>query len=280
MYLDPSCAARVISWDGVNPLRIRPVLNLFFLCILSGAVAQATLIDRYSFDTDGTDSVGGNNATLFNGASVSGGALQLDGTNQYASLPIGGVIAGLDSFTIEVWFTWVDNGQWARLFDFGQDDTSYMFLTPRNGRIDNGSPIDTPRFAISTGGAFGEQQLNAPDAITAGSPAFLAVTFDLAGHTAVLYVNGVAVNTNTSMTLAPSDLGNTVNNWLGRSQFASNPYFEGSIDELRIHDTVLSASGIGIDFETGPDDVVIPEPASLLLLLGGLGAFALRRVRL
>jgi hypothetical protein len=45
----------------------------------------------------------------------------------------------------------------------------------------------------------------------------------LNGNTGILYLNGVAQGTNASMTLRPATLGNTVNNYLGRSQWA-DPY--------------------------------------------------------
>ena len=53
----------------------------------------------------------------------------------------------------------------------------------------------------------------------------------------------------------------------------------GKIDEFRIYDGGLNDAQIAASFAAGPDTVVIPEPASLLLLgLGGC-ALALRRRR-
>lgn len=52
-------------------------------CGLASALilpASASLTHRYSFTTDASNSVGGANGTLMNGATVSGGAVTLSGT--------------------------------------------------------------------------------------------------------------------------------------------------------------------------------------------------------
>jgi hypothetical protein len=45
--------------------------------------------------------------------------------------------------------------------------------------------------------------------------------------------------------LRPSDLGDTGNNFIGRSPFTADPYLDGQIDEFRIYDRVLSTAEIG-----------------------------------
>jgi hypothetical protein len=59
-----------------------------------------------------------------------------------------------------------------------------------------------------------------------------------------LYVNGVAVTTSTAVVLRPMALGASTNNWIGRSQYAADPYFDGEIDEFRIYSQALTASEI------------------------------------
>jgi hypothetical protein len=46
------------------------------------------------------------------------------------------------------------------------------------------------------------------------------------------------------MVLSPFRLGSTSQNWIGRSQFASDPYFNGLVDEFRIYRGALSAAQI------------------------------------
>ncbi len=107
-----------------------------------------------------------------------------------------------------------------------------MFLTASTGSV--------IRFAIRTP-SVGEQQLTGTAPLAAGVWSHVAVT--LSGNTGTLYVNGTAVATNAAMTLRPSNLGNTTNNWLGRAQFP-DPYFNGKVDEFRIYNRALRVAEI------------------------------------
>ena len=46
------------------------------------------------------------------------------------------------------------------------------------------------------------------------------------------------------MTLNSSNLGNTTNNWIGRSQYGSDAFLDGQIDEFRIYNRALSAAEV------------------------------------
>ena len=125
------------------------------------------------------------------------------------------------------WVNLASESDWSRIFDFGNDTNTCMFLTPQNG-FD-----DTARFGISTSGSGGEQDINCPMAMGIGGWHQVAVTLN--SGTGILYVDGAAVGTNASMNINPSSLGATTNNYIGRSQSASDPYLDGSIDEFRIY---------------------------------------------
>jgi len=71
-------------------------------------------------------------------------------------------------------------------------------------------------------------------------------------YTGTLYVDGVAAATNNAMTLRPSSLGNTVNNWIGRSAFTADSYFAGLIDDFRVYKRALSASDIAALYAAVP----------------------------
>jgi hypothetical protein len=47
-----------------------------------------------------------------------------------------------------------------------------------------------------------------------------------------------------SPSCALSDLGETTNNWLGRSQYPEHPYFNGAFDDVRIYNRALSQDEI------------------------------------
>ena len=63
-----------------------------------------------------------------------------------------GIMASVTNFTIAAWVYWNGGNAWQRIFDFGNDTTQYMFLTP-------GSGSGTLRFAITTNGGGAEQIL-------------------------------------------------------------------------------------------------------------------------
>jgi hypothetical protein len=72
----------------------------------------------------------------------------------------------------------------------------------------------------------------------------VAVTIDSANMVHTLYLDGKVVGQTSDARLLPSDLGQTTQNWIGRSQWAADPYFTGSIDEFRMYNRVLSDAEI------------------------------------
>ena len=64
-------------------------------------------------------------------AGVSSSAIDLDGTDDYVTLPAG--IASESEITIASWFWRDSTASWQRLFDFGTGTSEYMFLSPRSG---------------------------------------------------------------------------------------------------------------------------------------------------
>jgi hypothetical protein len=203
------------------------------------------LAARYSMEGDMSDSSGNGRdgevfgSPLFNlGMSGMGRAMTLDGLVDYATLPIGSVVASADSMTVAMWANFAGGDPWQRLIDFGSDTTTYMFLTPENGGT------NVLRFAISTGGyAEGaESILDGPGALAPGWH-HVAVSIDGSTMSMTLYLDGIAVATGPTATL-PSDLGNTTQNYVGDSQYPDDPFYTGDIDELLIYTRALSPGEI------------------------------------
>ncbi len=215
-----------------------------------GAISQpasATPFDLYAYwkfdeggGTTAADVAGAHNATLaasatWTNAGKFNNAVHFNATaGSYASFPAG-LVSGLNDFSLATWAKVDANATWARIFDFGSGTNNYMFLAPASGG-------GTVRFAITTNSTAGEQSINnAAGVLTTGVWHHLAVT--LSGITGVLYLDGVAVGTNNNLTLHPSSLGNTVSNYLGKSQWP-DPVLAGSVDDFRIYNRALSAAEI------------------------------------
>jgi Alpha-L-arabinofuranosidase B, catalytic/Concanavalin A-like lectin/glucanases superfamily/NPCBM-associated, NEW3 domain of alpha-galactosidase/Lamin Tail Domain len=163
-----------------------------------------------------------------------GNAVKLNGSGEYVNLP-SGIVSSLSDFTVSAWVNPAANSAWSRVFDFGTGTGNYMFLTLSAG----GGPL---RFAITTGGNGVEQQINGPGTLPLNTWSHVAVT--LSGTTGTLYVNGQPVGTNNNMTLHPSNLGNTNQNWIGRSQFSADPFLAATVDDFQIYSHALSPTEI------------------------------------
>jgi hypothetical protein len=175
----------------------------------------------------------GGNATGPRAPGRLGNAVRLSGNSEYVNLPTG-IVSGLSDFTISAWVNPAATTTWTRIFDLGTGTGAYMFLTVNAG--------GGPRFAITTSGGGGEQQLSSgAGQLPLNTWTHLAVT--LSGNTGTLYVNGTAVATNKNMTLRPSNLGSTNQNWIGRSQYA-DPYLNATVDDFAIYDHALGGTEI------------------------------------
>jgi hypothetical protein len=201
-------------------------------------------------DGDIKDSSGkGNNGTLVedpifvDSKAGFGKALQFDGTNDHVVLPIGSLVSSLNSATLATWvnFTTASTGSWVRIFDFGTSVTSgnplnYMFLSPRQ------STNGTVRFAIRKTTSTEESGVNSPMNLSAGWHS-VAVVIDGSAMTLGLYLDGEAVASGAT-TVLPKDLGATNQNWLGRSQWSGDGYYQGLIDDFRIYNRAMSAGEV------------------------------------
>jgi hypothetical protein len=151
-----------------------------------------------------------------------------DPNGQYAQ--IGAGAADYYDLTITAWVYWDGGANWQRIFDFGNDTTHYMFLTPSNG--------SECRFVLNNNAG---EQIVSTTPLPTGQWVFVAVT--LGGNTGRLYINGETKATNTGVTINPVDFNPTLN-YIGRSQFTADPEFDGRIDDLKIYNYELDPSTI------------------------------------
>jgi hypothetical protein len=226
---------------------------------------------RYSFDGNTHDEWGNGQDAMRVGAPAFtvgkyGQSIALNGTTDY--LQLSPRLGDSTDWSFTGWVNWNGGGNWQRIFDFGDDTSHHLFLTPRSGS-------STLRFTIVDGGS--EQQLNAP-ALIPGVWTHLAVT--LAGTTGKLYVNGLPVATNSAMTINPVDVG-TKFNYLGRSRFAADPLFGGRFDDFRFVSSAFTDAQVAAVFSTPPPqfrtetiykpDALVPQPYSATLAGDAIG---------
>ena len=176
--------------------------------------------------------------TLVGGATwakgLKGDAVSLNGSTGYVRLPAD-IVSELSDFTIASWVYWNAARTWERVFDFGANIDHYMMLTASS----NAGPV---RFAMSNNSGYGEEVIDGSAPLPTGQWVHVAVT--LSGGAGTLYVNGNVVGTNTGMWFAPFRMGSTKQNWIGRSQYPGDPYFNGLIDEFRIYWGALTAEQV------------------------------------
>jgi hypothetical protein len=166
------------------------------------------------------------------GAQTFGTALEFDGTDDYLTLPNNFLASATGSFTLEAWVYWRGGSQWQRIFDAGTGTSNNMFLTP----FSNFGGDDGVLFAFITPSS--TQVLQSADPLPQNTWVHVAVTVDHATNLGRLFVNGELKSSNTNITIRPADLGAVNQNWLGRSQFGADPYFNGVLDEVRLSTTV------------------------------------------
>ncbi|MGW2742256.1 beta-L-arabinofuranosidase domain-containing protein [Streptomyces sp. NPDC001450] len=178
---------------------------------------------------------------------------QVRGSYQYVDLP-SGVLGNGTAVTLSAWVKPTHDANWARVLDFGNNTTRYLYLAVRNAS-------GVPRFAVTTSGPGGEQGLNGTAPLPLNEWSHLAVT--IGAGTGTLYVNGTAVARNAAMTLTPAALGNLADHWLGRSHYSADPVFAGAVEEFAIWSRALGAAEIGelqgaraAETSAGPGDLV------------------------
>jgi hypothetical protein len=258
------------------------------ICALIAAPAGAALTHRYSFN-DGTanDSVGGANGVPVNNPRMVDGGIDLanpqviahPSTWQYVDLP--NQLARTPALTLETWATSRRAIAWQYIVSLGTGSagevspdstasfmgTDYVALVATNGRGTMGS--------IRQGPTLNDEEqtpelLQTTRGMSLNREYHLVYTVDVPAATSVFYMDGQEV-ARRAITNDPS-LHDQVNDWLGRSQFSIDPFFDGTINEFRIYDTALSPAQVAGNFARGPD--VVPEPAGALACLLA-AAFAL-----
>ena len=199
-------------------------------------LSQPTMIARWDFE----DNLNDDTQNMLDMASPSTpkyvadhkvGDKSLSLTAQFVQLPYR--VADSDELSVAMWVKWnTSTTQWQRIFDFGNDEDHYLFLTPNSG-------TSKMRFAIKNGGD--EQILDCPSKLSSYLWKHVVVT--MGKDKTAIYVDGTEVASTTGITIKPSDI-RPVLNYLGRSQYTADPNISANYDDVRIFNYALSADEV------------------------------------
>lgn len=212
-----STAQAVVTVEDVTP----PVL----ICPADINVsASATSCD--AFVNIAPPAVTDNCSTLNN-------ALSFDGINDYVTIPRS--VSG--DFTIEYWMKTTQTGS-----SGGQWWAGYGVVDAEVGSVTNdfGTTLNGNKIAFGTGGSF-DATIFSTSAVNTGNWVHVAVTRKQSTGAMKLYINGVQEASGTGST---NSLTTPAYIRMGVMQTMVNGYFNGTLDEVRIWNTVRTASEI------------------------------------
>ena len=205
---------------------------------------ESPLVILYSFDTSDVSGTSVSNsgsggssytATLMNGASISpedyvigSGAVSLNASSsQYVQIP--SLTIGAGGLSFACWFRSSGSGNWARIFDFGNGESSDNIVIAIHDNY--------LAFSVYFGSILASQSsttMYANDNVWR----HVVWTLDPRGVWAV-YLNGGLLLTQYAS--YPNTVSRASNS-LGRSNWAYDAYLNGAVDEFRVYDKVLSAN--------------------------------------
>ncbi len=222
--------------------------------IQSLAYAQPPLAHRYSFTSNISnvwDSIGLAHGMLTGNATITNEALNLPGASgNYVNLP-GGLVSGSSAATIEFWAAFATNGNWARVFDFGDISGSagqnYLSFSPH-------ASSNTIQLGLAT--TNGTLTLASPEIFDNLSLHVVCIVDPANGYSAI-YTNGVLLCAVTNAT-PPLNGVSAAWSFIGRSLFGADAWLNATIDEFRIYDGRLTPAEIAADDQFGPNVTALP----------------------
>jgi len=235
--------------------------KLFFFLILTALLTSASVFAQdfstglklhYTFDNvSGTlvpDASGNSQAAILMGAATLaegkiGQAVCLTTVDDYVQLP-NDITTTLTDYTVACWVNLNTvnfsngNNYWGRIFDFGNGTANNMFMAPQNG---------APYYAIKQSNEVGEQSVKSSTSIFVNTWTHVAVTCSFSETTGLgtlrMYLNGLIVATKSDVTTTPASMGTTLQNYIGKSQYADST-INGKIDDFRIYSRALTSEDI------------------------------------
>ncbi len=228
-FVDNTCTAGSLYFYSIKAVDKSLNSSEFSEEVYSSSTGADDFVAHYKFNDNPLDS----SINLYHGATlgkiyfsegiVDSGAVVLNGTDDFVQLPA--TVANQEEITIAAWVFWNGGTPWQRIFEFGNNESEYMNLTPRL------------RFSIKNGNT--EQRLDA-SSLPEREWAHVAITLGESG--ARMYLNGVMVDESSDVTVRPDDF-KPVLNYIGRG-VTEVPLFDGKVDDFRIYNYQLTTDEI------------------------------------
>lgn len=210
-------------------------------------------------------------AVLSDDSAVGLSSVYFDGEDDYVEFPSDKVYFDGD-YSISIWVKWNMCKLWDRILDFNQDEpmsgNAVTFLAGVSGKGMKGTDLWFDQWVMSGGSAVesivdqmarpGEASLS--HTIPVGEWEHYVIVYDSQAENEIgtvrnrkgldvpyegkvtFYLNGVK-HSESYRCLKPQHVATTAN-WLGRSRFAVDPYFNGWMDDFRLYDRCLSEQEI------------------------------------
>lgn len=185
---------------------------------------QSNIIDSSGNKNDGAKE---GTATLDSLGKIKG-SLLLDGEGA-VKLP-DNILKGLTEFTVSAWVQFnVSNGSdWQRIYDFGNDTDNNIFLSKNRT---NNFNLNKNVEGISGGSLFNDDK-------------WYFVTTTITKNSMIYYENGTEIGRKNNLKNKLSDLKDSLENYIGKSKYSTDPGFTGYIDEFRIYNKALDSKEI------------------------------------
>ncbi|MFB2920457.1 LamG-like jellyroll fold domain-containing protein [Aerosakkonema funiforme] len=147
--------------------------------------------------------------------------MKFDGVNDHITLPAMNIDYS-QGLSLEVWVRYNSFKNWSRIIDFGNGAPADNIV------LANPGTSNTLGFYVNRGTA--QQNIQVPNFLEAGKWMHIAVTLEPSGSCKI-YKNGQLIQSGTCQT--PNNVNRTLN-YIGRSNWAVDAYFDGQMAEFRL----------------------------------------------
>jgi len=189
---------------------------------VNGGAVITTNAELYNFDYDGLD----NYEAIFSASA-----------SQYVAIP--SFTTGSTGLSFAFWFSSDGNSNWARILDFGNGEAADNIIM---GIYEDGLFL-----SVYSGGVAASQPMQVIADVNDDIKYRVVWTLDPSGVWTV-YLDGT-VKWQVTGYAYPAAILRT-SNFLGKSNWQSDPYFTGGLDEFRVYNRVLTSLDANLLYDT------------------------------